>query len=103
MKTFKQQEFCGQQYRLRLLLLLLLAFQCGSARAGDPNGPAQSYQRTSVALERISQWNGQLKAVIAVNPGSLQQAEQLDSEAARGALRGPLHGVPILIKDNIET
>lgn len=43
-----------------------------------------------------------LHSVIAVDPTALAQAEQLDRERKNGRVRGPLHGVPILIKDNIE-
>ncbi len=43
-----------------------------------------------------------LAAVIATAPDVLEQAEQLDAERAVGSVRGPLHGVPVLIKDNVE-
>jgi amidase len=44
-----------------------------------------------------------LNAVIATYPDALTQAEARDAERRNGELRGPLHGIPILIKDNIET
>jgi amidase len=44
-----------------------------------------------------------LNAVLAVNPNALEDARALDAERAAGSVRGPLHGVPILVKDNIET
>jgi amidase len=44
-----------------------------------------------------------LKAVIEVNPDALAMAEALDAERAAGLVRGPLHGLPLLIKDNIDT
>ncbi len=44
-----------------------------------------------------------LNAVLAVNPNALANSQALDGLASSGVNRGPLHGVPILIKDNIET
>ncbi|HEY5656712.1 MAG TPA: amidase [Myxococcota bacterium] len=58
---------------------------------------------TAYFLAQIAERNPELGAVIAVNPGALAAARALDAERARGALRGPLHGIPILVKDNIET
>jgi amidase len=44
-----------------------------------------------------------LRAVLATNPDAVQQARELDRERAQGQVRGPLHGIPVLLKDNIET
>lgn len=44
-----------------------------------------------------------LNAVIAVNPHALADARRLDAERRAGHVRGPLHGVPVLLKDNIES
>src|SRR5262249_56620012 len=44
-----------------------------------------------------------LRAVIEVNPDALTIADTLDAERTAGRLRGPLHGIPVLIKDNIDT
>jgi amidase len=54
-------------------------------------------------LEQIAARNAELNAVISVNPEAPVAARALDAERARGELRGALHGIPILIKDNIET
>ena len=55
------------------------------------------------ALERIAARNPSLNAFITVLAGeALEQAERLDEERRRGHLRGPLHGVPISIKDIID-
>ena len=52
--------------------------------------------------ERDQSENG-LNSVIEVNPDALQIADQLDKERAEGNVRGPLHGIPIMIKDNIDS
>ncbi len=61
---------------------------------------------TQQYLERIDEINRQgpaINAVIEVNPDALAIAHTLDEERRAGHMRGPLHGVPILIKDNIDT
>jgi amidase len=45
----------------------------------------------------------QLYAVISLNPNAIADAAALDGERKAGTVRGPLHGIPILIKDNVET
>jgi amidase len=55
------------------------------------------------SLVRIATYEDRLNAAIAVNPKALQEAEQLDRERAAGKVRGPLHGIPIALKDNIHT
>jgi amidase len=57
-------------------------------------------------LERINALNQQgpaLHAIIAVNPDALAQAHALDQERREHGVRGPLHGIPVLLKDNIES
>ena len=54
-------------------------------------------------LERINSFNGLLNSVIETNPDAVSIAEELDRERRRGHVRGPLHGIPILVKDNIAT
>jgi len=62
----------------------------------------QAYMARIAAMDRGPKGPA-LRAVIAVNPDALAQARALDAERKAGRVRGPLHGVPILIKDNIET
>ena len=54
-------------------------------------------------LERIERLNPKLKAVLEVNPDAIAVAEALDAERLERGSRGPLHGIPILLKDNIDT
>ena len=44
-----------------------------------------------------------LRAIIEVNPDALEVAERLDEERREGHVRGPLHGIPVILKDNIDT
>lgn len=54
-------------------------------------------------IERIDRAGPSLNSVLALNPDALEQARALDAERAAGHVRGPLHGIPILLKDNIES
>jgi len=54
-------------------------------------------------IERIDKSGSQLRAVIEVNPDAIDIARKLDAERKSGKIRGPLHGIPVLIKDNIDT
>src|SRR5262245_8991340 len=54
-------------------------------------------------LVRIAMYEDRLNAVLAVNPHALDEADQLDRERAQGRVRGPLHGIPVALKDNIHT
>ncbi len=54
-------------------------------------------------LDRIKQVDSYLKSVIELNPDAMQIAASLDEERSNGKVRGPLHGIPVMIKDNINT
>jgi amidase len=61
---------------------------------------------TAAYLLRIARFDHhgpEYRSVLALNPEALMQARTLDSERRSGKLRGALHGIPILVKDNIET
>ncbi len=60
----------------------------------------QSYLRR---IERFDRQGPQIGAVLALNPDALSAARALDAERRAGTPRGPLHGMPLLVKDNIET
>jgi len=68
------------------------------------SGALTSRELTRGYLQRIAQFNPLLRAVIETNPNAEAIAAQLDNERRQGrGLRGPLHGIPILLKDNIAT
>lgn len=54
-------------------------------------------------LDRISVVDPLLKSVMELNPDAMEIARQLDEERKAGKVRGPLHGIPVIIKDNIDT
>lgn len=62
-----------------------------------------SRQLVQQYLERIATYEDLLNASLYVNPRALAEADQLDLERKQGRLRGPLHGIPIALKDNIHT
>lgn len=52
---------------------------------------------------RIEAHDGALNAIARMNPGAFDEAAERDRERSRGATRGPLHGIPVVVKDNFET
>ncbi|MFK0091797.1 amidase family protein [Pseudomonas sp. NPDC090592] len=70
------------------------------------NGTVTSVHLVQRALARIAVLDREgpsLNAVVEINPDALSIAGALDQERAAGKLRGPLHGLPVLLKDNIDT
>jgi amidase len=73
---------------------------------GMQSGKYTARSITEMYLARIQEIdrNGPtLKSVLEVNPDALAIADQLDKERREGKIRGPMHGIPVLIKDNIDT
>jgi amidase len=58
---------------------------------------------TKAYLKRIAKLNPGLNAMISVNPNAILTAKALDKELQEGKKRSPLHGIPIVLKDNIDT
>ena len=75
-------------------------------QAAMERGELTAVALTQAYLARIAQLDRagpKLNAIIEVNPEALELAAQADRERAAGHLRGPLHGIPVLIKDNIDS
>jgi amidase len=67
------------------------------------SGQLTSRDLTQGYIRRIQSLNPLLHSVIELNPNAMAIATQLDAERRRGSVRGPLHGIPLLVKDNIAT
>src|SRR5690606_41175296 len=73
------------------------------ARMAD--GTLDSHALTRAYLDRIAAIDDagpRLNAVIELNPRALEEADARDAERKAGNVRGPLHGIPVLLKDNID-
>ena len=87
------------------------SFELDEATLGELTSKLESGELTARTLadaylariESIDQAGPELRSVIEVNPDALAIADTLDRERAEGHVRGPLHGIPILVKDNIDT
>lgn len=69
-------------------------------------GDVTSQELVQIYLQRIAQYDDsgpKINSVLELNPDALDIAARLDAERAAGLVRGPLHGIPILIKGNIAT
>ncbi|MDQ3180764.1 MAG: amidase [Acidobacteriota bacterium] len=67
------------------------------------SGELSARRLVEMYLERIREIDPKLRSVIETNPDALKIAEELDKERKRGKVRDMLHGIPVLIKDNIDT
>jgi Asp-tRNA(Asn)/Glu-tRNA(Gln) amidotransferase A subunit family amidase len=65
------------------------------------NGTYTSHQLVEACLERIEKYNSKVNAITIINPEALSVAESLDEEFERTGKLRPLHGIPLIVKDNI--
>lgn len=72
-------------------------------QAAMASGELSSKDLVKGYLDRIQSLNSLLHSVIETNPNAVSIAQHLDNERRKGMVRGPLHGIPILVKDNIAT
>jgi amidase len=72
-------------------------------RASMASGSLTSRGLTEAHLQRIETVDAALRSVLEINPDALEAADSLDAERRSGRVRGALHGIPVLVKDNIDT
>jgi amidase len=72
-------------------------------RTAMEKGQVTSRELVTQYLERIATYENKIHATITVNPNALKEADERDRERAAGRIRGPLHGIPVALKDNIHT
>ena len=88
----------GQQRRFTVVEATIPQMQEAMAKK-----QVTSRQLVEQYLIRIAIYEDRLNAALAINPNALDEADALDRERAQGKLRGPLHGIPVALKDNIHT
>lgn len=93
-KAITPEDFTVEETSIKALLDLL--------ESGNLNtrGLVSSYLERIEAIDRSGP---ALNSIIAINPDALDIADQLDQEREAGKLRGPLHGIPVILKDNVDT
>ena len=84
------------------------AFETDEATVADLQAAMASGARTARALTesylvRIEEVDPTLRSVLETNPDALEIADAMDAERRSGRVRGPLHGIPVLVKDNLDT
>jgi amidase len=100
---FGQTRTRGPDTRTRRRSFSVVEATIPAMQAAMKEGRVTSRELVTQYLLRIALYNRKLNAVITVNPNALILADARDRERAQGKLRGPLHGIPIALKDNMQT
>jgi amidase len=81
----------------------ILEATLADTRAALADGRVTSRELVTQYLIRIATYEDRLNAALSVNQRAPDEADRLDRERAQGTFRGPLHGIPVALKDNIHT
>ncbi len=81
----------------------LLEISVPELQAKLKSGAVTSRVLTEKYIARIKEIDPKIKSVVEINPDALAIADRMDKERKRGKVRSALHGIPVLIKDNIDT
>jgi len=109
---------CNKRKSIICLFVILTSINLNAQEGGQLNieeltiqemqnlmqaGQVTSEQLVKTYLQRIKELDGKLNAIIELNPEALQVARAMDKERENGKVRSLMHGIPFVIKDNIET
>ena len=100
---YAQTRTPGPPVRARRQSFSVVEATIPEMQAAMEEGRVTSRELVTQYLLRIALYNSKLNAVITVNPNALSEADARDRERAIGKVRGPLHGIPIALKDNMLT
>lgn len=100
---YLEQCYIDKIYPLSRIKGDYLNLSVAELQAAMGAGHASAVELTRFFTQRIADLNPVYHAVINVNPDALEIAEALDQERKKGITRGPLHGIPVLLKDNINS
>ena len=93
----------GEQRRSAVAPFSIVEATIPEMQAAMKAGRLTSRQLVEQSLIRIAMYEDRLNAVITINKDALTEAGERDRERAAGRIRGPLHGIPVALKDNIHT
>jgi amidase len=97
-KNISAEEFGLIETSTQLNEITILELQ-----AKMKSGELSARRIAEIYLERIREIDPKLNSVIEINPDALAIADQMDKERKKGKIRSQMHGIPVLIKDNIDT
>lgn len=101
---FAEERAAGATVHRIALSRLALGADVFELQGAMDDGLLSSRDLAGWCIDRIRRFDvGRLQAVVELNPDALRIAAALDGERAAGRARGPLHGIPVLLKDNIGT
>ncbi len=96
----------GQSTKTKAAPFQVLEATIDSVHAAYKSGALNAHQLVQLYLDRINAYDKQgprLNAIITLNPTALTDADRLDAQFRQSGFVGPLHGIPVLVKDEIDT
>ena len=104
--TFSASLSHGQNRKDQAAPFQIMETSIDEIHAAYKSGKLTAHQLVQQYLDRISAYDQQgpkINSIITVNPKALEEADKLDAQHKKSGLVGPLHGIPVLVKDEIDT